>query len=72
MTPDCILLVLVVANLGDAAGVSTGAAWRAALEAACEVGSQQVLLGKYAESNEQTYRQLAKLQHGKQMAVTLS
>jgi hypothetical protein len=32
-------------HTGDAAGVTPGAAWRAALEAACEVGSQQVLLG---------------------------
>jgi hypothetical protein len=31
---------------GDAAGITSGAAWRAALEAACEVGSQQVLLGE--------------------------
>eukprot|EP00775_Hariotina_reticulata_P012413 gene12413-12548_t len=33
------------AGAGDQVGITPGAAWRAALEAACEVGSQQVLLG---------------------------
>eukprot|EP00879_Flechtneria_rotunda_P017203 GHRR01018021.1.p1 GENE.GHRR01018021.1~~GHRR01018021.1.p1 ORF type:complete len:276 (+),score=149.45 GHRR01018021.1:153-980(+) len=33
------------AAAGEAAGISSGAVWRAAMEAACEVGSQQLLLG---------------------------
>lgn len=31
---------------GDQVGISPGAAWRAAMQAATEVGSQQVLLGE--------------------------
>ncbi|KAF6254495.1 hypothetical protein COO60DRAFT_1703286 [Scenedesmus sp. NREL 46B-D3] len=45
------------AAAGDAAGITSGAAWRAALEAACEVGSQQVLLGD--RPSDVTQRRLA-------------
>jgi hypothetical protein len=43
----CLILFAHALHIaGDAAGITSGAAWRAALEAACEVGSQQVLLGE--------------------------
>lgn len=47
MVLPCPLYVCVChAAAGEQVGITPGAAWRAAMEAATEVGSQQVLLGE--------------------------